>query len=136
MRTAPLIVPLILIVMLGLVMSAEPTKPPASRIVHLDDVSARQKASGRSYESFLSVPSMSLGQYVLPAGAVDDQKPHDRDEVYYVLAGAATFFADGKREPIKAGAVIYVRREVDHRFEEITEDLRLLVVFASEPKSS
>ncbi len=132
MRTAPLIAA----GMLGLVMSGEPTKPPASRIVHLDDVTARQKASGRSYESLLSVPSMSLGQYVLPAGAVDGQKPHDRDEVYYVLEGAATFFADGKREPVKAGAVIYVRREVDHRFEAITEDLRLLVVFASEPGSS
>ncbi len=132
MRTAPLIAA----GMLGLVMSGEPTKPPASRIVHLDDVTARQKASGRSYESFLSVPSMSLGQYTLSAGAVDGQKPHDRDEVYYVLEGAATFFADGKREPVKTGSVIYVRREVEHRFEAITEDLRLLVVFASEPGSS
>jgi len=132
MRTAPLIA----VGMLGLGMTTEPTNPPASRIVHLDDVTARQKASGRSYESFLSVPSMSLGQYTLSAGAVDGQKPHDRDEVYYVLEGAATFFADGKREPVKAGAVIYVRREVDHRFEAITEDLRLLVVFASEPGSS
>ena len=122
--------------MLGLVTATEPTKPPASQVVHLDDVTARQKASGRSYESFLSVPSMSLGQYTLSAGAVDGQKPHDRDEVYYVLEGAATFFADGKREPVKAGAVIYVRREVEHRFEAITDDLRLLVVFASEPGSS
>ena len=119
--------------MLGMIMSAEPTKSPASRVVHLDDITARQKANGRSYESFLSVPSMSLGQYTLPAGAVDGQSPHDRDEVYYVLEGAATFFADGKRQPVKTGSVIYVRREVDHRFEKITDDLRLLVVFASEP---
>ena len=55
---------------------------------------------------------------------------------YYVLEGAATFFADGKREPVKTGSVIYVRREVEHRFEAITENLRLLVVFASEPGSS
>lgn len=127
------IVSLIAAGMLGLAMSAEPTKPPASQVVHLDDVTARQKANGRSYEAFLSVPSMSLGQYTLPAGAVDGQSPHDRDEVYYVLEGAATFFADGKRQPVKTGSVIYVRREVDHRFEKITDDLRLLVVFASEP---
>ncbi len=122
---------LIAVGMLGLVMSGEPTKPPASRIVHLDDVTARQKASGRSYESFLSVPSMSLGQYTLSAGAVDGQEPHDRDEVYYVLEGAATFFADGKREPVKAGSVIYVRRQVEHRFEAITEDLSVLVLFST-----
>ncbi len=127
---------LIAIGMLGLVMSGEPAKPPAARIVHLDDVTARQKANGRSYEPFLSVPSMSLGQYTLSAGAVDGQEPHDRDEVYYVLEGAATFFADGKREPVKTGSVIYVRREVEHRVEAITKDLRLLVVFASEPASS
>ncbi len=127
---------LVAVGMLAFAMTGEPEQPPASRIVHLDDVTARQKASGRSYEEFLSVPSMSLGQYVLSAGAVDGQKPHERDEIYYVLAGAATLFADGKREPVKAGAVIYVRREVEHRFEAITEDLRLLVVFASEPASS
>ena len=53
-----------------------------------------------------------------------------------MLEGTATFFADGKRGPVKAGSVIYVRREVDHRCEAITENLRLLVVFASGPGSS
>ncbi len=133
MRTAPLIVA----GMLAFAMSAEPESPPekdrpASRVVHIDDVSARQKAGGRSYEEFLSVPAMSLGLYALPAGAADTQKPHDRDEVYYVLEGNATFFADGKRQSVQPGSVIYVSRKVEHRFEEITKDLRVLVVFAAE----
>ena len=133
MRAAPLIV----VGMLAFAMSAEPESPPkkdrpASQVIHIDDVSARQQASGRSYEEFLSVPAMSLGVSALAAGAADTQKPHDRDEVYYVLEGNATFFADGKRQPVRPGSVIYVRREVEHRFEEITEGLRVLVVFATE----
>ncbi len=105
---------------------------PASQVVHIDDINARQRAGGRSYEEFLSVPAMSLGLYALAAGATDTQQPHDRDEVYYVLEGNATFFADGKQQPVRPGSVIYVRREVEHRFEEITKDLRVLVVFAAE----
>ena len=123
--------------MLASAMSAEPESPsqkdrPASQVIHIDDVCARQQAGCRSYEEFLSVPAMSLGVYALAAGATDTQKPHDQDEVYYVLEGNATFFADGKRQPVRPGSVIYVRREGEHRFEEITKDLRVLVVFAAE----
>ena len=53
----------------------------------LEELARRQRDSGRAYLEFLSVPDLSLGIYVLEAGAVDRQQPHTEDEAYVVLAG-------------------------------------------------
>ena len=73
---------------------------------------------------------MSAGLYVLPAGEDDRQTPHEEDEIYYVLSGRATVAIDGEETEVGAGATIFVARHVDHRFHSITEELRLLVIFA------
>ena len=64
---------------------------PASRAFHLADLLAQQERSGISYLDFLKVPSLHMGIYALKAGQRDPQKPHDEDEIYYVLGGLATF---------------------------------------------
>jgi hypothetical protein len=51
----------------------------------------RRRSSGESYLEFLRVPAMSLGLYVLPAGAIDPQSPHTEDEVYEELAVLVVF---------------------------------------------
>ncbi len=104
---------------------------PDSSVYQLDDLKERRQRSQHPYLEFLSVPAMSAGLYVLPAGAADRQTPHGRDEIYYVLEGRAVFVADGKPQDVRPGSVIYVPRGVDHRFEKITKDLSLLVVFAA-----
>lgn len=53
----------------------------------IDDLVAQQAAGKRPYLEFLRHPSLSLGLYVLPAGGVDPQQPHNEDEVYYVVSG-------------------------------------------------
>ena len=82
------------------------------------------------WQELLRVPAMSAGLYVLPAGGVDTQQPHGEDEVYVVLAGAATLEVEGERHAAVPGALLFVAAGADHRFVEITEDLRVLVVFA------
>ena len=92
---------------------------------------ARQQAAGSSrYLEFLRVPDLSLGLYVLPAGATDGQKPHTEPEVYYVVGGAATVTVGDEDRPVGPGAIIFVDAHVPHRFHTITADLTLLVVFA------
>jgi mannose-6-phosphate isomerase-like protein (cupin superfamily) len=86
--------------------------------------------AGRPYLEFVREESMSVGLYVLPAGAVDHQKPHTEDEVYVVLAGTALFTAGGDTRPVRRGDTLYVSAGVAHRFHDIEEDLRLIVVFA------
>jgi mannose-6-phosphate isomerase-like protein (cupin superfamily) len=81
------------------------------------------------FDEWLRTPSMRCGLYVLAAGGVDGQAPHAEDEVYVVLAGAATVDIDGRRTAVRKGSFVYVGAGVPHRFVDVTEDLHLLVVF-------
>ena len=89
-----------------------------------------QAASGRPYHEFVRTDAMSIGLYVLEAGAVDGQSPHHEDEAYVVLAGRSRFTADDETRDVGPGDVIYVAAGVPHRFHDITARLELIVVFA------
>ena len=90
----------------------------------------QQNQSGQDYLEFLRVPSLSAGLYMLAAGAIDTQEPHTEDEIYYVLSGRAFIQVDQESRPVEAGSLVFVRARVEHRFHTITEDLRVLVLFA------
>ncbi len=96
----------------------------------LAELLRRQSGSGRPYLEFLREASMSLGLYVLPAGAVDGQSPHAEDEVYVVLAGNGRFTAAEETRDVTAGDVLFVPAGVPHRFHDIEDELRLIVAFA------
>jgi len=96
----------------------------------LADLLADQSAAGRAYLEFLRVDSLSVGLYALPTGAIDAQQPHAEDEVYIVLSGVGKFTAGDEQRDVLPGDVIYVAREVPHRFHDITADMQLIVVFA------
>lgn len=91
----------------------------------------RKAAVGdRAYVELLREDSMSAGLYVLPLGAVDGQSPHTEDEIYVVQSGRSRFTAGDETRDVAPGDVIYVPARVPHRFHDITEELRLAVVFA------
>lgn len=77
--------------------------------------------------------SLNMGVYALPSGGVDQQRPHDLDETYFVLSGTATLVADGDSSAIEAGSVLFVRAGVEHQFVDIADDLELLVFFSKMP---
>jgi quercetin dioxygenase-like cupin family protein len=92
---------------------------------------------GQAWREFLRVPSLSMGVYRLKAGEFDRQTPHAEDEVYYVIAGRATFSAGGRHVEAGAGTILFVEKNVEHRFTDVREDLTLLVFFApAEPSSA
>jgi mannose-6-phosphate isomerase-like protein (cupin superfamily) len=95
-----------------------------------DEILAAHHASGTPYLDFIKSDSMSVGLYVLEAGATDGQSPHTEDEVYVVLEGRSKFTAADETRAVAAGDVIFVAAGVVHRFHDITERLRLIVVFA------
>jgi quercetin dioxygenase-like cupin family protein len=86
-------------------------------------------ARGEAYLEFHRTDDLSLGVYVLEAGADDGQSPHTEDEAYVVLAGAARFTAGAETRNVAAGDTIFVAAGVPHRFHDITVGLRLVVVF-------
>jgi mannose-6-phosphate isomerase-like protein (cupin superfamily) len=100
------------------------------RAFAIADLVASGAAVGRPYLEFVREESMSVGAYVLAAGAVDRQKPHTEDEVYVVLSGTALFTAGDETRPVERGDTLFVAAGVTHRFHDITEELRLIVVFA------
>ena len=85
--------------------------------------------SGRAYHEFIRTHDLSVGVYVLPAGGVDSQTPHTEDEVYYVVSGRGQVHVGGEERAVRAGSVIFVGADVEHRFHDVEEDLVLLVAF-------
>ena len=100
----------------------------------LSDTNRDRAAAGKLYREFLRVPAMSAGLYVLAAGAIDPQKPHNQDELYYVIRGRARMRIGSEErtedQPVEAGSVIFVEAHAAHRFFDVTEDLEVLVFFA------
>jgi mannose-6-phosphate isomerase-like protein (cupin superfamily) len=71
-----------------------------------------------------------MGLYVLPAGGVDPQSPHTEDEIYYVVSGKAQIKVADEDRVVQAGSVVYVAKNVEHRFHSIEEELTVIVFFA------
>jgi mannose-6-phosphate isomerase-like protein (cupin superfamily) len=94
------------------------------------DVIAQQAASERAYLEFLRVPALSMGLYVLPAGGVDPQQPHQEDEVYYVINGRGMITVGDEDRPVEPGSIVFVGAGVEHRFHSISQELKLMVFFA------
>jgi quercetin dioxygenase-like cupin family protein len=94
------------------------------------DLQKQRQKAGKSYLEFLRVPALSAGVYVLAAGASDPQRPHNEDELYYVIRGRARINVGGEHQEITAGSVIFVPARVEHRFCDIKEELAVLVFFA------
>ncbi len=89
-----------------------------------------QRDSNKLYLEFLKVPDLSMGVYVLPAGGADPQGPHTEDEVYYVVSGRGKIKVADEDRDVQAGSIIYVSKNVEHRFHSVEEELRVIVFFA------
>ncbi len=91
---------------------------------------SRHEASRKLYLEFLKVHDLSMGLYVLPAGGTDPQLPHTEDEVYYVVSGRARIKVADEDRAVQAGSIVYVAKNVEHRFHSIEEELTVIVFFA------
>ncbi len=85
---------------------------------------------GHGYVDFLASEKLSVGLAVWPARSIDRQSTHQEDEVYYVISGRAAIRVAGEDRPVKAGSLVFVAAQVEHRFHDIEEDLRVLVFWA------
>lgn len=99
--------------------------------VDIDEVRAQRAEHGRPWQEFIRVPDLFAGLYEIPAGGEDTQSPHAADEVYYILSGRATAVVEDDRFDVGPGSVLYVAKDKEHRFVDITDDLSVLVFFAT-----
>lgn len=100
------------------------------RAFELAQLISQREAGNKLYLEFLKVPDLSMGLYVLSAGGTDPQSPHTEDEVYYVVSGRAQIRVADEDRPVQAGSIIYVAKNVQHKFHSIEEELTVLVFFA------
>ena len=96
----------------------------------LPQLISQRAATNKLYLEFLKVPDLSMGLYILPAGGVDPQSPHTEDEVYYRVSGRAQIKVADEDRAVRAGSIVYVEKNVDHRFHSIEEELTVIVFFA------
>ena len=80
----------------------------------------------------LSVPVFAHGsldiRWYAPVGE-DRQVPHTRDEVYVVAQGRARFFDGEGHRDLEAGACLFVAAGQNHRFEAMSADFAVWVLF-------
>src|SRR6266404_3196038 len=100
------------------------------RIVHVSLAEALSK--GPPPTGNLAVPIFSHGSLVVelytPVGH-DPQKPHTRDEVYFVTRGRGLFFDGERRHSLEAGSFLFVPARHSHRFEDVSSDFVVWVAF-------
>jgi quercetin dioxygenase-like cupin family protein len=96
----------------------------------ISELLRQQAGSLKLYLEFLRIPAMSAGLYVLPAGSVDPQHPHNEDELYYVVSGRARMQVGKEEQEVRAGSIIFVEANLEHRFYDIIDQLHVLVFFA------
>src|SRR5262245_26644376 len=100
------------------------------QIFDISTISSDADKRAQAWLEFLRGPSLSMGVYRLKGGQVDSQRPPAEDEVYYVVSGRASFRAGEQVQTVGPGHLIFVEKSLEHRFSDVTEDLRLLVFFA------
>jgi mannose-6-phosphate isomerase-like protein (cupin superfamily) len=102
----------------------------STRIVHVSLSDALSK--GPPPIGNLAVPIFSRGSLTVelytPVGH-DPQKPHTRDEVYFVATGKGLFFDGEQRHSVEAGSFLFVPAGQIHRFEDFSSDFVVWVIF-------
>jgi mannose-6-phosphate isomerase-like protein (cupin superfamily) len=81
----------------------------------------------------LRVPALSTGIYVLPKEGLDQQTPHQQDEIYYVVSGRARMkITRDDQAPedrlVVGGTVVFVEAGTQPRTHSNEKELVVLVV--------
>ena len=61
------------------------------------------------------------------------QQPHDQDELYLIVTGNGRFTKRGETRAFGPGDAIFVEAGADHRFDEISDDTLLWILFWGPP---
>src|SRR5205814_9922672 len=102
----------------------------STRIAHVNLTDALSK--GPPPPGNLAVPIFSRGSLVVelytPAGH-DPQKPHTRDEVYFVTRGKRLFVDGVQRHAVETGSFLFVPAGQIHCCEDFSSDFAVRVAF-------
>ena len=98
------------------------TPPPVSLAAAL----ALPRTPGRSAEIFID-GDLEVRFAARPTNG--PQVPHQRDELYFVAAGAGRYRVQDTVTAVRAGDVLFCAAHVEHGFEDISDDFSVWVLF-------
>jgi mannose-6-phosphate isomerase-like protein (cupin superfamily) len=82
---------------------------------------------GKRFATIFKHGSLLVEIYA-PRGT-DPQKPHTRDEVYFVASGRGEYVCGETRRQFGPTDLLFAAAGVEHRFENFTDDLAVWVIF-------
>jgi mannose-6-phosphate isomerase-like protein (cupin superfamily) len=97
-----------------------------TRITQAEAAAAPLQA-GRLSAQLLNTPGLEVRWYKPPNP--DPQTPHERDEIYLIVAGSGFFVRADTRVPFAPGDLLFAAAGEPHRFEDHTADTQMWVVF-------
>jgi len=100
-----------------------------SCVIPLDEASARIPGHPAAHAATLLERGKLIVKLSIPGEHIDNQKPHEQDEIYVVIRGRGVFFHDGQRNEFGPGDLIFVAAGTEHRFEDYSADLAVWVIF-------
>lgn len=100
------------------------------KVFRTGELESERAANNGAYLQFLRERNVSAGLYAVDVGQADVQQPHAQDEVYVVMSGRAMLTVGAETSAVEPGSVAYVAAGAKHSFHDITDDLRVLVIFS------
>jgi len=101
--------------------------PTAFKIALADALRAVPTPDGKRFAERFAHGTLVVEIYA-PSGS-DQQKPHNRDELYIVTHGTGEFVYQGDRVPFVPGDLLFAAAGVPHRFEHFSDDFSTWVIF-------
>jgi len=112
-------------------MTDSPTPFPARRADWMFSLESALAGMAEDDEDRLVYPlrhgSMRIGLYA--PREIDEQAPHEQDELYIVASGTGFFVKNGERRPFKPQDAIFVEAHAFHHFEDFSDDFVTWVIF-------
>jgi mannose-6-phosphate isomerase-like protein (cupin superfamily) len=98
-----------------------------SRLTVVDALARLPRPEGKRFATIFKHGSLLVEIYA-PRGT-DPQKPHARDEVYFVASGRGEYVCENTRQEFGPTDLLFAAAGREHRFENFTDDLAIWVLF-------
>jgi mannose-6-phosphate isomerase-like protein (cupin superfamily) len=96
-----------------------------------DTALEKLNSTGNLFSEMFSHGTLSLEVY--KPVETDNQKPHDRDEVYIIISGKGEFLCGDQIVPFEMNDFLFVPAGVEHRFLNFSDDFATWVIFYGPP---
>jgi quercetin dioxygenase-like cupin family protein len=108
---------------------------PRSLIFHADELRKERDNYKNFWESIISVKTMEVGFYMLPARlGGDEARTRYNKAVTIVLGGRATFRIGKERLNVADGSIVVLDAGAERQYENVTADTDVLILFVREPQ--